>query len=262
MKEGYVALIDILGFSHGIMSVHLERYIETYIESVSTALGEKRDADDKELEYIVFSDTIVLNTLDDTVESLYALSKACSRIFYSLITNALPLRGAITYGPFARESIHGTDKNIVLAGPPIIESYNLEKKQEWLGIMLASSAIEHCQHFLIGHVGWPQNGQHCGQSPDLGDYIAKCESIPMKSNTNGPIDSIEGFAVFPTKADLTAQQSIFDISAEIGKLKLRVNDPADQKKYGAAKKWLDEIFAKSTSLPFDEQPENLTKMTV
>ena len=60
-KEGYVALIDILGFSRGVEKGTVKSFFTEYNQLVEKIMARPEFSD---LEYIVFSDTILIYTQD------------------------------------------------------------------------------------------------------------------------------------------------------------------------------------------------------
>src|SRR5262245_57830120 len=96
-KSGFVAMLDILGFSEQIArdsEVHgLDKYVDTVV---------KISSDLQNLKVILFSDTVVFYTLDDSPESFLTILKGCSHVIYSLLKHEIAVRGAVAHGPFRR----------------------------------------------------------------------------------------------------------------------------------------------------------------
>jgi hypothetical protein len=104
-----VALLDVLGFSAMVANDRGGAALQRYLECLQRIFGAGSDID-----YVVFSDSIVL-TLDgrDSVR-LLQISRACSRLMTELIEQEIPVRGAITCGEFVRSSPIGKS---VFCGP-------------------------------------------------------------------------------------------------------------------------------------------------
>jgi hypothetical protein len=134
MRTGYAAFLDVLGFSALVAGEGHSERINNYLECLSKAL----DTDDARpsVEYVVFSDSIIITSLGGTDEALQALLRGCSSAFGVMLKKEIPVRGAIAYGTYSSEK---TKNGRFVAGRAIVEAYQFEKKQDWVGIMLAPS---------------------------------------------------------------------------------------------------------------------------
>jgi hypothetical protein len=74
VDKGYLAFLDVLGFSALVSSDHDGKRIESYRDSVKDAIA------DTEVKSVVFSDSIVLTTDDPRPESLLTIAGACSKL--------------------------------------------------------------------------------------------------------------------------------------------------------------------------------------
>lgn len=136
-KKGYVALLDILGFSELIKSDSLPGDFERYFEIMKGAL----ESYGPNIQYVTFSDSILINTTEESENNLFLLIKAVSYITYRfLIELNVPIRGCISCGDFYR--FEGDKGNVMIAGKPIIDAHRFEKKQDWIGVMLSPKVIE------------------------------------------------------------------------------------------------------------------------
>src|SRR5215470_15169194 len=131
--KGFVALLDVLGFKELVTRDEHRAYMELVAELIE---GRQRD---EPLQYVLFSDTVVINTTKDGEAILWELSRACSALFAALLLKDIPVRGAVAYGEFDRslEDANGT----IVAGRPIVEAYQYELKQNWLGVMFCPSIL-------------------------------------------------------------------------------------------------------------------------
>src|SRR5438046_1020149 len=98
--RGYVALLDALGFSAMVAADPDGERLQAYLALLRAALGE--DTDGLGVDYLVFSDSIVITTRDDSDESLKTLARKCSTIFGLMLESNTALRGAIAHGSFVR----------------------------------------------------------------------------------------------------------------------------------------------------------------
>jgi len=75
------------------------------------------------------SDSIILYTVDDSVNSCLLLLIACNKLMGTCLKIKFPLRGAIAYGEFIAD-----DKHFV--GTALVDAVDYEKKQQWSGCLV------------------------------------------------------------------------------------------------------------------------------
>jgi len=125
-----------------------------------------------------FSDTVLLFTKKDTDEQVIELINCvCYLISDNMRFKETRLRAGISYGEAIMD-----DNNEIYLGKPLIEAYELEKKQEWAGGAITKSAEqrilsiqdEGIQNWLINYdvpikdnkfenmyaINWTQNPYH------------------------------------------------------------------------------------------------------
>ncbi len=240
-KRGFVALVDILGFSDRVARDAelggLDRYIDTVL-SVINAYGQLR--------VILFSDTVVIYSLGDSEDDYAAVTKALSRLSHQLLMQEVPLRGALAFGPFARseQDQHGT----VVAGQPIIEAHYFESRLQWIGVMLAPSVLRQLPD-LASRTG--VSGPGTGESPEA--YFARasraaivqhCSGIPVESN--GVSGTLEGYAIVPLADDAVTPEAIrtcmSTVLAKLRWLKQLAPEPRAQSKYANSVAWLEPLY--------------------
>src|SRR4051812_776788 len=117
--SGFVAMLDILGFSDQVLGNHLDSdALSDYINAVRDGMGRGP------LDLILFSDTVLIHTTGDNPstakEDFQLILEACSRIFSKLLRISIPVRGAIAYGPF--KGNQGNDGRVI-AGRPVVEAF-------------------------------------------------------------------------------------------------------------------------------------------
>ena len=156
-KNIYVAVCDILGFKDLIMNNDFEttrKIFEKFVSNLELAVtggkaiqynleeGSIVVADSKEikLNFNLFSDTVVLWTVDNSVRSFFDLLIGTANLFNSSMKYGLPLRGAISQGelmvnPYQLESEFNNFENIVY-GKALIKAYQLEQDQIWSGCII------------------------------------------------------------------------------------------------------------------------------
>jgi len=133
-KTGYIALLDILGFSDLIARDTQSEELQRYFDAIEVASAKGT----AEVEYVLFSDTIVMSTPSDTEDALLSLVRACSQAMHYLLKEGLPVRGAISHGAYFRSQ---SPKGLLIAGPAFLDAYRFEKAQDWVGIAVATSVL-------------------------------------------------------------------------------------------------------------------------
>ncbi|MCX6145677.1 MAG: hypothetical protein NTW25_00280 [Candidatus Kapabacteria bacterium] len=153
-KNVYVAVCDILGFKDLIYNNNsdvtnkiLAQFIATLELSASGGKAIQYDFDDSsnivadsteiKINFNLFSDTVVLWTLDDTTKSFFELLNVTKNLFHLSLINGLPIRGAISQGDlfvkqFQIESNYNNYENIIY-GKALVKAYELEQEQLWSG---------------------------------------------------------------------------------------------------------------------------------
>ena len=96
---GFVAFLDLLGFSELIQREDFSDKFERYVDIIEKTL----DTDTTGFQYIIFSDSLIINTKNNDKEQLLKLSTSISHISYRLLTELdLPICGCISVGRFDR----------------------------------------------------------------------------------------------------------------------------------------------------------------
>lgn len=240
LKSGYVALIDVLGFRELISQSDKESRLNQYIATARRVLKRPR------IEFVLFSDTIVINSTGTGDEALADVVSACSNLLYELALTNVAIRGAIAHGAFVKSG--SSADGVFIAGRPIVEAYHYETQQDWVGIMLAPSAIaasadiaKKCQ--LRDGSPFPSAYDYISNHP-VAFYLQPFESIPFHDG-----EPYDGYAVVPMCADpargRVVTESIQRMKAELVRMKAVAPDPSAQRKYARTIEWLDQkIFIK------------------
>jgi hypothetical protein len=233
MTTGLVAFLDVLGFSSLVSGDTNNKRLQVYLQCLQRALDSNIDG--PKVEYVVFSDSIVLTTPNDSEDSLKAILRDCSRTLGFMLQEDIPLRGAIAHGPFCRESVPG---GVFVAGKSIIEAYRFEKEQDWVGIMLAPSIVrqfpnlaERCSieaynraenrlREIVEHLAWSAFLQNA--------------RVPFHSKHHSDDPSFDGFAIVPIAGDADPRgiwESVDRSMTKLERLKSFAPDPPAQAKY-------------------------------
>lgn len=136
---GYLAFVDLLGFSTRASEPEVEEVLDAYERAVFDSI------EDFGISSVATSDSVVLlapGDGDDEDElsgtSLWALCRVLSRLFFELCQHAIPFRGAVAHGAYV---VRRPQNGFIVAGRPIVEAVAEEKRQAWLGITLCPSVL-------------------------------------------------------------------------------------------------------------------------
>jgi len=127
--EGFIGYFDLLGFSESIRSG--ENFIKK-ISKYNEILYEAVEVDSKNLEYVFFSDSVIINSKGKSEEELIELIWALSEILYRLLIELnVVICGCISIGKFTK--IVDDNNNVMITGSPILEAVHYEKKKNRIG---------------------------------------------------------------------------------------------------------------------------------
>lgn len=235
--KGYIALLDVLGFSELIARESRAPELERYFDAIDQATNKIGD-----VQYVLFSDTIVISTSSDTPEDLLQIVKASSYAMHYLLKEGLPVRGAISHGTYYRSR---PEKGVVIAGPAFIEAYHFEKGQNWVGITLAPSVLRQVPDL-------PSRCQLPSEVPrdnvwEFEDRVIwamalqLCESIPWHGEFPNSLGTLSGFAIVPLSPGWNFRQmpqGLRTVLDYLRKQQLLAGNPNAQAKYKEPIHWL------------------------
>lgn len=229
--SGYVAFLDLLGFSRRMASGPSEEFFVAYLMALSRALDRAES-----IRYVVSSDNIVLFTTDDSENGLVEIVRAVARTMNELILLQIPVRGAVAYGRF-RET--RTPRGSIIAGSPIIDAYAYEQRQDWIGAILTPSVFAKHPHVTrtLNLLEFPKDAERFQTGPAL----IRRWSVSYKEG-NGAPEKYEAIAIVPTSSYLglpdAYRASVEAILTAIEDMRRAAPDPAAQKKYENSAAWL------------------------
>lgn len=243
---GYVAFLDVLGFRSIINSIESDATIKKYVEIVDKAI---LNEDAYGLEYVIFSDSVIVNSFHDDDESFFKMIDACATLFNKLLMIGIPVRGAIAHG---RYQYSNKNHGKFVAGKPIVEAYTYEGKQDWIGIMLCPTVTNkyeglktRCSHYvargLIGTQG--------GSNVEIDRFLSLLSfyQIPFHKENMELLDEVthyEGYAVLPTGKSVTYVNIVAALDQARQSLevkKMAAPGPKEQEKYRKTIYWLNSI---------------------
>jgi hypothetical protein len=231
-----VALLDVLGFSALVAKDAEGEGVERYLKCLQRATAATA------VNYVVFSDSIVLTVGGDGPDSLLEIASACSRLMSELLAADIPIRGAISHGAFVRSSV---GESVFVAGGAVIDAYQFEQAQDWIGIMIAPSALarvpdlkERCQLANCTNV---EAFRAVEPRFAWAAFVQPCHTIPFRTENPFEGSSFDGFAVVPTSGLLdpvALRDSIKKSIDRMNWLRAIAPTPASQRKYQQATSWL------------------------
>jgi len=136
-KNRFVAFLDIMGFKDRVArNNHNEilTELEVFQSNISQYVSYHRDAN---IQLALFSDSILIYSQNDTVDSLHALADITSHIMMYAIQQEkpIPLKGAIAAG---RMTCNQTKQ--LYFGQALIDAYLLEENVKYYGVLVHHSA--------------------------------------------------------------------------------------------------------------------------
>lgn len=141
----YVAFLDILGFKERLKKVtHADA--QTYIQQFSSIIYKNfQKIGNNRINGYVFSDSLILYSLDTELINLLDLVKLIQNICKDeFIEKGFLIRGSITRGQFDEINANNLDnlRKGLLVGTAFIEAYTLESSEKVIGITLSKPVYE------------------------------------------------------------------------------------------------------------------------
>jgi hypothetical protein len=136
-RDSWVAVFDILGFSNLLAEAErafqrslLTGKIDELVESL-----ESEEQKQGELEYLIFSDTMVIFAPSKEALGYPWFLLQCKNLIKDSIRIRLPLRGAISIG-----TTFSAVQHPIVIGRPFLEAFNYCEDQDWIGLLLTPTA--------------------------------------------------------------------------------------------------------------------------
>ena len=241
--DGYVAFLDILGFSELVKHSSFDDEFDQYSEVISTAACSNGD-----LDYATFSDSLVISTGGKTSKDLREILQAVAEITYQLLVELdVPVCGCIAEGRFSRLVSEKSD--LMIAGVPIVEAVHYTTRQDWLGVMLSPSTLKADPDFIER-----AEFEKCASETDLERLRSKLPwpllvhryyGIPFHSPNDLVENQFDGYVVVPHLSQSSTPPAVL---ADLGKylvklddLKLVAPEPSAQRKYTQTRLWIDTV---------------------
>jgi hypothetical protein len=147
-KLKYLLYLDILGFKELIKERTPEDIYNIIDKCLAESYEEVRFTD--LFSTLYFSDTIIFyQTSEMSIFSAFFVITGIARgIYTKLLTEGIPVRGAISFGEFIVK-LDSEGRNSIYFGDALIDAFDLEKKDEWVGIVISSLAYNNVLTDLI-----------------------------------------------------------------------------------------------------------------
>ena len=150
LKNGrYLVYLDLLGFSKMVK----ENSLKEVIKIIDSALAPFRDWEQQNgfFKTIYFSDTFLFfqeskGYCDRVFLDAYALG---GMILSALLAQKIPARGTITFGEF-HVALDSSSRHLLYCGKALVEAYEAEKQENWIGISIQKSAWEPYEAHNLG----------------------------------------------------------------------------------------------------------------
>lgn len=243
--EGFVALIDVLGFRELVGRDYDLTQVHEYVKIVESILDNGINV--SELQFVLFSDNLVVNTRDYTHESFKRLAIACSNLSFQLAQKQIAVRGAIAHGRFMRSPT--TRQGVILAGQPIVEADYYQHAQNWVGTILAPSVVRHEEDLMKKCVISPPEPDETFEKwtgrVALGIHLQHWGQIPFHTTSAFENKHFDGYVVVPMSTPALSpeslQASLHGMQHQLETMKAVAPDPASQEKYSLTLNWLSGV---------------------
>ena len=244
-RTGYIALLDVLGFSELISRESRNDDLQRYFDAIDVATS----SDGQPVEFVLFSDTIVISAPDDSEHSLLAVLRAASFAMHYLLAAGLPVRGAISHGGYLRSQ---SEKGVLIAGAAFVEAYRFEKAQNWVGILVTPSVLRSFPALTVrcaaipNQVGSPETRAELEDRIDWAILVQQCHAIPWHGSNPFGEDRYTGYAVVPTDPGWRREAreiaaGLKGIAQRLADQRLLAADPQAQSKYDVPHQWIGSL---------------------
>lgn len=241
--DGYIAFLDILGFSELVRRQSFDAEFEQYSEIIGNAI-QAHDG----LNYVTFSDSIVINTGGKRADDLFGLLQAVAGIQYRLLVEMeVPVRGCISAGRFSR--IECDNHDVMIAGSPIVDAVRYEEKQDWVGVMLSPTVLKAdpgvTDRAALDKSVLQSDADSLKKRLPWVFLVQRHYCVPFHSSHDLVENQFDGFVVVPHLPPRSEPQEVLDDLAKyrekLDVLKIQAPGPSAQRKYQQASNWLSGI---------------------
>ena len=192
-QRAFVALYDVLGFTSRMRLKGLDQVRVGYRKLTRTKLDvaglvpvfSGLGGQYRRLASTIFSDTVLL-WCDDNWEAVQTLITGAANLIATAVDMGWPLRGGLAYGDCVLDRQSRT-----FIGEPIIDAYEAEQSQLWIGAALTRSLTNH-----------PLLGERIRALEDVVQY-----RVPTKES-NAPLDYAVHWCPYGSRSVIELQQAM------------------------------------------------------
>jgi len=149
----FVAHFDMLGMKQAILRNDNEAWgalcdineAKKRIYRISIEIKNKDKIVADRVRTFFFSDTVIIFTLSDELEDLYAILILSSELFSNSLHRCVPLRGGLAHGEF----YFNLDESLFL-GKPLVKAYEIGECAQWIGIVVDQFIARMAEPYPIG----------------------------------------------------------------------------------------------------------------
>ena len=161
-----------------------------------------------------------------------------------MLCSDIAIRGAISHGLVFRSRTQG---GTFIAGRAIVDAYRFEQSQDWVGVMLAPSAIQRIPSLAdrcrLASETSAEGTQKDVAKLNLAGFLQRAR-IPFHRENAQSERTIDGYAVVPTGGDADSAKLSESVGIGLQKLewlKLLAPSPDAQAKYEHTINWLKPV---------------------
>ncbi len=143
-REVYVAHFDILGIGALLDDTEQKNWgawqtIKSFAEAQELSEFPLTCESRERLSERFFSDTILITTTDDSVESIHSIIVRSLELFRCSLRNSIPIRGGIAHGYWFESNENNKD---IFTGNSLSRAYKIGESQQMLGITICDKSTE------------------------------------------------------------------------------------------------------------------------
>jgi hypothetical protein len=142
IKSRWVAVIDLLGFSHTDWKTNYLSIVTSYelaLEQIVHACRNK-----EAVEYAWFSDTFILYSEDDSASSFVHVESSVRHFLQGLLNHGIPFRGGLSCGDFFAKP-----KQNIYVGEALVEAYKMSECHNWIGFSFTEKAAKQLEKLCL-----------------------------------------------------------------------------------------------------------------
>jgi len=232
-----------LGFSEFVQGDSFSKQFKQYSEILSEAIQANKGS----LQYVTFSDSVVINTIESDERHLQYLVQAVAEITFRFLTELnVPICGSVSMGQFDRHE--HKDGNVMIAGPPILDAYRYEQEQNWVGVILSPKVVKDNSILLeYCRLEEPHNQEEAEKLRKRFPWPLILQYYQMITfrNQNNDFDSpsYKGYVIVPQRCGCQEPEEVIDdlgkYQEKLKELMLFAPDPSSQQKYQYALTWIE-----------------------